>query len=97
MFPPGVTHLTSQLAFELADGWVTYIHGLLPVFRHEEKDVASFRLFTSQLIVQGIVQQSDIVRVCGVPRITVMRAAKLYREQGAQGFFRQRRVRGGTC
>jgi transposase-like protein len=95
VFPEGVTHLTSQIAFELADGWVTYIHGLLPVFRHEEKDVASFRLFTSQLIVQGVVQQCDIVRVFGVPRITVTRAVKLYREQGPKGFFRQRRVRSG--
>lgn len=54
-----------------------------------------FRLFTSQLIVQGVVQQCDIVRVFGVPRITVTRAVKLYREQGPKGFFRRRRVRSG--
>jgi len=71
IFPEGVTQLTSQIALERVDGWVNYIHGLMPVFQHEEKDVASFRLFTSQLIVPGVVQQSDIVRVFGVLRITV--------------------------
>ena len=95
LFPEGVTHLTPEIAFERAEGWVTYIHGLAPVFRHEEKDIASFRLFTSQLIVQGMVQQSDVVRVFGVPRITVMRAVKVYREQGPKGFFRERRKRSG--
>ena len=95
VFPEGVTHLTPQIAFERADGWVTYFHGLAPVFRHEVKDIASFRLFISQLIVQGAVQQSEVVRVFGVPRITVMRAVKIYREQGPKGFFRQRRVRSG--
>jgi len=95
VFPEGVTHLTREIAFERADGWVTYIHGLAPVFRHEEKDVASFRLFTSQLIAQGLVQQCEVVRVFGVPRITVMRAVKTYREQGPKGFFRERRKRAG--
>ena len=95
VFPEGVTHLTPQIAFERADGWVTYIHGLAPVFRHEVKDIASFRLFISQLIVQGTVQQSEVVRVFGVPRITVMRAVKIYREQGPKGFFRERRGRSG--
>jgi hypothetical protein len=95
VFPEGVTHLTPQIAFERADGWVTYIHGLAPVFRHEVKDIASFRLFISQLIVQGAVQQCEVVRVFGVPRITVMRAVKIYREQGPKGFFRERRVRSG--
>jgi hypothetical protein len=95
IFPEGVTQLTLQIAFERVNGWITYIHGLQPVFRHEEQDVASFRLFTSQLIVQGVVQQSDIVKVFGVPRITVMRAVKLYRAEGPKGFFRQRRGRSG--
>ena len=95
VFPEGVTHLTREIAFERADGWVTYLLGLAPVFRHEEKDMASFRLFTSQLIAQGLVQQSDVVRVFGVPRITVMRAVKTYREQGPKGFFRERRKRAG--
>ena len=77
IFPVGTTPITSEIAFECRDGKVIYVNGHLPVFQHEEKDLASFRLFTSQLIVQGVVQQCDIVRVFGVPRITVTRAVKL--------------------
>lgn len=93
IFPEGVTRLSADLAFQRKDGWVYYIHGLGPVFQHEAKDVAAFRLFTSQLVVQGVVKEADIVKVFGVPRITVMRAVKLYREQGPKGFFKERRVR----
>ncbi len=66
---------------------------MAPVFQHEAKDIAAFRLFTSQLVIQGVVKEADIVRVFGVPRITVMRAVKLYREQGPKGFFKERGVR----
>jgi hypothetical protein len=93
IFPEGMTQLSVELAFQRKDGWVYYVHGMAPVFQHEAKDVAAFRLFTSQLVVQGVVKEADIVRVFGVPRITVMRAVKLYREQGPKGFFKERGVR----
>jgi hypothetical protein len=41
------------------------------VFQHEEKDVQSFRLFTSQLIANGTVRQTDIVQAFRVPLATV--------------------------
>jgi len=93
IFPEGMTELSATLAFQRKEGWVYYVHGMAPVFQHEAKDVAAFRLFTSQLVVQGVVREADIVRVFGVPRITVMRAVKLYREQGPKGFFKERGVR----
>jgi hypothetical protein len=93
LFPEGVTELNAKLAFQRIDEWVYYLHGMFPVFRHEVKDIASFRLFTSQLVVEGAVREADIVRAFGVPRITVMRAVKLYRNEGAKGFFKQRNVR----
>jgi DNA invertase Pin-like site-specific DNA recombinase len=43
--------------------------------------------FTSQLIAQGTVSQTDIVKAFGVPRITVKRYVKLLREAGSKGFF----------
>ena len=36
MFPTGVTHITSELAFEKKDGCVTYFNGHMPVFTHGE-------------------------------------------------------------
>jgi len=66
------------------------------VFQHEEKDVKSFRLFTSQLIANRTVRQRDIVQAFKVPLGTVKRYMKVHRESGAEGFFRQPRRRGAT-
>jgi hypothetical protein len=73
---------------------VSYFYGTLPVFTHGEEDVKSFRLFTSQLYVEGRVKQADIVRVFGVSAISVKRAVKLYEEAGPGGFWRRRGTRG---
>ena len=32
IFPPGLTSITEDLAFQQGDGKVVYFHGLLPVF-----------------------------------------------------------------
>ena len=45
------------------DGRVSYFYGTLPVFTHDEKDVKTFRLFTSQLYLEGKVKQADLVKV----------------------------------
>jgi len=44
IFPEGVTHITPFLAFSKQDGRVTYFNGSMPVFVHDEEDVASFRM-----------------------------------------------------
>ena len=62
MFPTGVTHITSELAFEKKDGCITYFNGHMPVFTHGEKDVATFRMITSQFCESGYAKQSDIIR-----------------------------------
>jgi len=87
MFPAGVTEINSRVAVHIEDGRVCYLYGHLPVFQHEEKDVRSFRMFTSQMIVNGTVKPREIVAACGVPMITVKRYVKVYREQGPKGFY----------
>ena len=64
-----------------------YIYGHLPVFHHDEEDVQSFRMFTSQMIIDGTVKPKEIMKVFGVPSITVKRYVKVFREQGAKGFY----------
>ena len=93
IFPDGFTAINQDLAFQREPGRVVYFHGLLPVFEHDEKDVKSFRMFTSQLIARGTVRQRDIVRAFGVPLATVKRYMKVHREHGAAGFFPTRRRR----
>jgi transposase len=71
-------------------GWYTYvvyIYGSLPIFQHEEGDLQSFRLFTSQLIDSGAARQVDIVNAFGVPLPTVKRYLKLLRDQGSKAFY----------
>ena len=96
MFPDGVTEITSDLAFEKRDGRVTYFHGVFPVFAHEEDDISTFRMITSQFCVQGSATQSQIVRAFGVPLRTVKRYCKLYRDKGPQGFYAPRIYRGAA-
>ena len=80
IFPVGATLITAQLAFDCQDGKVTYLNGHLPVFQHAENDLASFRLFTSQLVVNGTVSQAEIARAFHVPAKTVKRYVKRLRE-----------------
>ena len=60
--PAGTTPITAELAFDCQDGKVTYLNGHLPVFQHAQEDLAAFRLFTSQLVVNGTVSQAEIAR-----------------------------------
>jgi Mor family transcriptional regulator len=87
IFPVGVTAINTQVAVEAKDGRVCYIYGHLPVFQHEEKDVWSFRMFTSQMIVNGTVKPKEIVQTFRVPMGTVKRYMKVYRDHGAKGFY----------
>ena len=87
VFPAGVTEINSRIAVQQEAGVVWYIHGHLPVFQHEKQDVRSFRMFTSQMIAGGTVKPKEIVKAFGVPMVTVKRYVKLYREQGAKGFY----------
>jgi hypothetical protein len=93
MFPAGLTAINQNIGFQCQSGKVVYFHGHLPVFEHDANDVASFRLYTSQLIERGTVRQGEIVKSFGVPLITVKRYTRLLREKGSKGFFAARRTR----
>jgi len=88
VFPHGSIPITEELAVERRDNQVVYFNGHLPVFTHQADDLASFRLFTTQLIVNGTASQGQIAKVFGVPLRTVKRCVKRYRQRGAEAFFR---------
>lgn len=88
LFPSGTTAINEVLAYERREDQVVYYNGHLPVFTHRSNDLASFRLFTTQLIVNGTATQGDIVRAFGVPLTTVKRGCRAYRERGAAAFFK---------
>ena len=76
-----------MLGYRKKNGIVYYFNGPMPIFQHPEEDYSSFRLFTSQLVVNGNVKQMEIVRAFNVSVISVKRWVKKYREEGAEGFF----------
>jgi hypothetical protein len=75
---------------------VIYYNGHLPVFTHAKSDLASLRLLTSQLIVQGSATQGHVAKAFGVPLVAIKRATKLYRQRGAAGFFVAKARREGS-
>ena len=98
LFPAGATQITPEIAFHYKqeDGKVYYFNGHLPVFIHDKNDLATFRFFTSQLIVNGNATQAQISRAFGVPLVTVKRYVKLYRTQGPKGFYAPPRMRSAS-
>jgi len=94
LFPEEESQITGLLSFERRDGRIYYFHGGFPVFSHAEEDRPSFRMFTSQLTVNGNCKQVDIVRAFGVSPISVKRYVKKYREGGPAAFFQPARIRG---
>jgi hypothetical protein len=96
IFPAGCVEINDDLACRTDGDKVTYFNGHLPVFTHPKNDLASFRLFTSQLIVEGGATQGHIARAFGVPLVAIKRATKVFRERGSAGFFVPSRRREGT-
>lgn len=86
-FPAGAIEINNHIAVEKRESTVYYVHGHLPVFHHDEDDLSSFRMFTSQMIVNGTAKAREIVQAFGVPMVTVKRYVKVYRERGAEGFY----------
>lgn len=87
IFPAGLIEINRHIAVEKRAGVVYYLHGHLPVFHHGEKDVAGFRMFTSQMIVNGTVKAKEIAQAFGVPLVTVKRYVRVMRECGSGGFY----------
>jgi transposase len=96
MFPYESTSINPLLGFCRKDEMVYYFNGMMPIFSHAVSDLKSFRLITSQLIVNGVATQRDIVDAFGVSLISVKRYVKTYREEGADGFFKPRKGRGSA-
>jgi transposase-like protein len=94
IFPDGVVHLSPELAVAKRDGQVTYFNGSMPVFTHDEDDIRTFQMITSQFCVNGIVKLADVARVFGVTPISVKRSVKRYRELGPRGFYATKATRG---
>jgi len=96
VFPAGCREINVNVAFECREKQVVYFNGHLPVFTHEVNDLQSFRLFTTQLIVNHVATQGEIVAAFNVPLTTVKRCVKRYRQGGSKAMFEPHKRRSGT-
>jgi len=94
VLPEGLSQLTHYISVQHLNGRWIYIFGISPVFSHAADDLATFRMYTSQLYCEGHCKQADIIRVFGVCSNSVKRGAKLYREGGPSVFFEKKKCRG---
>jgi len=93
VFPPGTTRINDFIGFKVETGKVYYFHGILPVFKHDEEDLNSFRFITSQLVVSGNVKQVEIANAFGITYISVKRNVALLRKEGPNAFFKKKKGR----
>lgn len=89
IFSEETTRINDYLAFQKKDGHIYYFNASMPLFSHHEDDLASFRMITSQLYINGNCKQADIVKAFGVTAISVKRQVKKYREGGIKAFFKK--------
>ncbi len=86
-FPEDITLINIHVGFQKNNGTVFYFNGAMPIFQHPEQDYASFRLFTSQLVVNGNVKQVKVAKAFNVSTISIKRWVKKYHEGGSESFF----------
>jgi len=86
-FPKDIELINIYIGVKKENDTVYYFNGAMPIFQHAENDYASFRLITTQLVINGNVTQAEIVRAFGVSASSVKRWVKKYREQGPESFF----------
>jgi transposase len=95
LLPSGATEINDFISVQSENGFWYYFVGLNPVFSHDEKDQASFRMFTSQLIASGQCRNIDVIKAFGVSPNSVKRGVKKYKTGGNKAFFQPRKGRGG--
>lgn len=96
LIPSGATSVNQVVSVVKENGRWTYFCGVNPVFFHDEGDRRSYRMFTAQLVCQGMCKQAEIIRTFGVSKKSVSRSVAMYRDGGAGAFFAPRVGRGAT-
>lgn len=96
LIPDGATRISDRISVVQENQQWTYFCGVAPVFQHAQDDRRSFRMFTAQLVCQGICRQIDIIRAFGVSANSVRRSVEKYEQEGISGFFQPRKARGPT-
>ena len=87
LFSHDTTMITSILGYREQDGIVYYLLSGLPIFTHESDNHNKFRYITSNLILQGLCSNQDIVDAFQVSTDSVRRWKRALDIKGEKAFF----------
>jgi hypothetical protein len=79
--------VTANVASEKRDGQIVYYNGMVPIFMHDEDDLASFKVITSPLYINGAAKQVEIVDAFAINPLAPKRRVKAYRAEGPAAFY----------
>jgi transposase len=96
LLPDDSLDVSDAVAVVVRDGQVWWFHQGLPIGSHVRDDVGSFRLYASMMCDGGACKLVEVQRAFSVSAVSVKRALKQYRAEGARGFFRSRRTPRGA-
>lgn len=96
-FPKDITLINSYLGVQKKEDVVYYFNGIMPIYQHHKDDYDGFRLYTSQLVVNGNCKQMDIVRCFGVSKESVKRWVKRCKNQKHLRDFVQKKSNNQSC
>ena len=87
IFPSDTQMITLSLGVREHNDTIYYFHVGVPIFSHAKGDLKKFRYITSNLIIQGLCSNQDIVDAFHVSNDSVRRWKQILIEQGEEGFF----------
>lgn len=89
LFPIDTEMITPVLGVREQEDTVYYLLSGMPIYSHEKGAMHKFRYITSNLILQGLCKNVDIVRVFHVSTDSVRRWKKRLEEEGEEAFFKE--------
>ena len=92
VFPLDTKMINSDIGIKNIGEKILYFNGGMPMYQHAKDDYNSFRYITSQMIDLKTVRHVEIVSTFRVSKESVNRWLRIYREEGARGFFRKKKV-----
>lgn len=87
IYPSDTKMINMTLGVREQSGSVYYLHCGVPIYSHEMRELTKFRYITSNLILQGLCNNQDIVDTFHVSTDSVRRWKKKLWEEGEEAFF----------
>lgn len=88
LFPEDTLMITPTLGVFKKDDSVFYLHAGVPIYSHQVHELHKFRYITSNLLLQGLCKNTDIVAAFHVSTDSVRRWKKKLNEEGESAFFK---------